>query len=79
MNQFTDEEVSALEALQGSYAMIILKKVLEQYRQGCISQLLVEKDPAKIYETQGRIIGARAIENLPDAIVSQHKKKKASK
>lgn len=69
--EISEDDVVMLEALVRSPAFGALKRMLGSYRQQCQSHLLTTKNPPKLFEIQGRIIGINVIENLPGILVAR--------
>lgn len=67
------DDVVLLESLVKSPVFGALKRALKKYEDVCMSELLSGNDTHKLYQTQGRVIGIRVVENLPVILVRRQK------
>lgn len=74
----SDEDFIMLESLVKSPAFTVLRKVIALYKAEATGVLETESDTHKMFQAQGRIAGAKAIENCT-LLVQQWKKNQQTK
>lgn len=65
MKPLNEDQLQLIEALVKSPVFDALKALIESYREQCISELMSEKNPSKLFEIQGRLIGVNVVQTLP--------------
>lgn len=69
--EYQDSDVVLLEALIKSPAWAALRRALDVYRRQCESVLHTSAETHKLFQTQGRIMGIKVVEELPGMLVSR--------
>jgi hypothetical protein len=79
IQNYTENERAMLFALTQSPAFKILQKVIDEDRMECLAAIANEKDYGTIRELQGRILGCKALENVPKLIARFEQDQKVRK
>jgi hypothetical protein len=72
--KLTDDEMRQIDALVASPVFGVLRKVLHGYRKHIESMLVTETSHPELMRLQGRVMGIRMIENVPDILTGEFRK-----